>query len=292
MYTIRLGSRKLTNHLFGEYLGLGDTQREMLIRLVDRMHKMEHSSFLAQADAILTPTQREQGVLAGLQRLLRAQRLEDLPGGLERHESVLKLKLLSGMLQDSRVTNVKFDITLMRGFDYYTDIVFEVFDTDPENNRSMFGGGRYDGLVGLFGVEPVATVGFGMGDVTLQNFLESHDLLPDLRPETDAYVVLIGEGTYEKSQHVLQELRGMGLNLAVDPGNRDIGKQLKTATKKGIHYAVFIGEAELASGQFKVKNLMSGEEDSHSLQRIVSLIKDYRRVHETRKDPDDDLEDV
>ncbi len=292
MYTIRLGSRKLTNHLFGEYLGLGDTQREMLIRLVDRMHKMEHSSFLAQADAILTPTQREQGVLAGLQRLLRAQRLEDLPSGLERHESVLKLKLLSGMLQDSRVTNVKFDITLMRGFDYYTDIVFEVFDTDPENNRSMFGGGRYDGLVGLFGVEPVATVGFGMGDVTLQNFLESHDLLPKLLPETDAYLVLIGDNMYEKVQHIATELRGMGLNVAIDPGGRDIGKQIKTASKKGIHYAVFIGDTELESGQFKVKNLMTGEEESHGLQRIVTSVKDYRRANEAPADPDDDLEDV
>ncbi|RZM31320.1 MAG: hypothetical protein EOP67_33620, partial [Sphingomonas sp.] len=54
--------------------------------------------------------------------------------------------------------NAIFDITLMRGLDYYTGTVFEVFDTDPENNRSLFGGGRYDGLVGLFGAEPIATV--------------------------------------------------------------------------------------------------------------------------------------
>ncbi len=101
------------------------------------------------------------------------------------------------MLQASMVSNVKFDITLMRGFDYYTDIVFEVTDTNPENNRSMFGGGRYDGLVGLFGVEPVPTVGFGMGDVTLQNFLESHQLLPELRSQTDVYVVLVGDDLYE-----------------------------------------------------------------------------------------------
>ncbi len=276
MYVIQLSSRKLTEHLFGEYLGLGETQRDMLIRLVDKMKKMEHESFVAQADAILTPTQREKGVLDSLLELLKTKDLDHLPSGLETHESVVKLKTLGVMLANSRIMNAKFDITLMRGFDYYTDIVFEVADTDPENNRSMFGGGRYDGLVGLFGVDPIATVGFGMGDVTLQNFLESHALLPELRSETDAYVVFIGDNTYEKAQHVLGELRDMGLNLAVDTTGRKMEKQIKTADKKGLHYVIFIGEAELESGQLKIKNLVTGEEESHSAERIVTIIKDYR----------------
>lgn len=276
MYIIQLSSRKLTQHLFGEYLGLGETQRDMIIRLVDKMKKMEHESFIAQADAILTPTQREKGVLDSLLELLKTKDLDHLPSGLDSHESVSKLKALTSMLEDSRVTNVKFDVTLMRGFDYYTDIVFEVADTDLENNRSMFGGGRYDGLVGLFGVDPIATVGFGMGDVTLQNFLESHALLPKIQPETDAYVVLIGEDTYQKAQHILTELRGMGLNLAVDTTGRKMDKQIKTADKKGLHYVIFIGEAELGSGQVKIKNLVTGEEESHSAERVVTLIKDYR----------------
>jgi histidyl-tRNA synthetase len=66
--------------------------------------------------------------------------------------------------------------TLVRGFDYYTGMVFEVFDTNPENKRSLFGGGRYDNLLEMFGVEPVPTVGFGMGDVTIRDFLETHKL--------------------------------------------------------------------------------------------------------------------
>ncbi len=73
---------------------------------------------------------------------------------------------------------VKFSSSLTRGFDYYTGMVFEVFDTNPENKRSLFGGGRYDNLLEMFGVEPLPTVGFGMGDVTMRDFLETHDLLP------------------------------------------------------------------------------------------------------------------
>jgi histidyl-tRNA synthetase len=164
----------------------------------------------------------------------------------------------------------------MRGFDYYTDIVFEVFDTDPENNRAMFGGGRYDGLVGLFGVEPVPTVGFGMGDVTLENFLKTHKLMPKLQSETDVYVVLIGD-VYQNAQVPLTELREMGLRLAVDASGRKADKQLKSAIKSGARYVLFIGDKELDEGQYPIKNLETGVEEKHGLQRLVSVIKDYRK---------------
>ena len=283
MYTIKVNSRKLINYLFRDYLGMSDTQQEMLVRLIDRMHKMEDESFYAQADAILTPTQRENGVLTKLTELLKAKKLNDLPPGVESLPSVLALKQLSDLLAESKVTNVRFDITLMRGFDYYTDIVFEVFDEHPENNRSMFGGGRYDGLVAMFGVEPVPTVGFGMGDVTLQNFLEGHELLPVLAPETDAYVVLLGENMYEKAQGVLARFREDGLRIAVDTTDRKLEKQIKTAVKKGIDHIIFIGEAELADDRYKLKNLETSVEETHGSERIVAMLRDRRRKHAVPK---------
>jgi histidyl-tRNA synthetase len=289
MYSIQINSRRLIDELFGGYLGLDHTQRDTLIRLVDRMKKMEHAEFVAQADAILTPTQRDQGVLDALIQLLKARRVEDLPAGFNTKPAALRLQQLMRMLDEGRISNCVFDVTLMRGFDYYTDMVFEVFDTNPENNRAMYGGGRYDGLVGLFGVDLVPTVGFALGDVTLQNFLESHGLLPKLRPETDAYVVLIGDNTYEKAQHAIMELRKMGLNIAVDMSGRKLDKQIKTAVKKGIHYAIFVGEAELASEQFKIRDLVRGSEEVHGLQRIVSIAKDRRHTNEIPVDDDDDL---
>lgn len=287
MYTIRVNSRKLTSWLFEDYLQLSDTQQEMLVRLIDRMHKMEHESFLAQADAVLTPTQREAGALDSLLQLLKARKLNDLPSGSESLPSVMELKQLNDLLEQSKVTNVQFDITLMRGFDYYTDIVFEVFDESPENNRSMFGGGRYDGLVGMFGVEPVPTVGFGMGDVTLQNFLEVHGLLPELATETDAYVVLLGENTYERAQKSIDTLRAEGLRLAVDTTGRKLDKQLKSAVKKGVEHVIFIGDAELADNRYKVKNLATGSEETHGAERLVAMLRDHRNKHSSPSPADE-----
>jgi len=275
MYDIKINSRKLINTFLHETLGLDETQTPTLIRLIDRMHKLDQAEFVALADAMFTPHQREAGVSEDLFSFLNTKSISELPEKVKNHPSATELTQLQALLETSHVTNVVFDPTLMRGFDYYTDIVFEIFDTDPENNRSLFGGGRYDGLIGLFGVEPVASVGFAMGDVTLQNFLETHKLLPKPPYDLDAYVVLIGD-VYEKAQIHLKDMRDAGVRLAVDITGRKPDKQTKTADKKGAPYALFIGEKELESGQFVLKDLKTGKEEKHSIDRLVSIIKDYR----------------
>lgn len=279
MYEIRLNSRQLMNHILTEYLNLDPVEAHSIAKLIDRMHKLDRAAFIAQADAILSPSEREAGIVEKLLDVLHANRFSNLPQPLQTHPSVGELQNLLAQLEAAGIGNARFDITLMRGFDYYTDIVFEVFDTHPENNRAMMGGGRYDGLVALFGVEPVPTVGFGLGDATLANFLELHHLLPELKPETDLYAVLVGD-VIDKVQDVIGELREMGLNVAVDLSGRKIGDQFKIAEKKAIHYVIIIGEQELADEQFTLKNLHTGSEEKHSLQRIVSIVKDYRHKDE------------
>jgi histidyl-tRNA synthetase len=90
------------------------------------------------------------------------------------------------------------------------------------------------------------------------------------------FVVLVGD-VYSEAQDTLAALREMELNVAVGEANSKLDKQIKAAAKKDIKYALFIGEKELKSGQFLLKNLQSGEEESHSIERLVSLIKDIRK---------------
>lgn len=275
MYTIKLNSRKFADFVMQDYLGLETVQAHSMIKLIDHMHKLDRAEFVAQADAICVPSQREAGVVEKLLDVLAAERFSALPAALQTHESLLQLQQMMTMLTASGIDNAVFDPTLMRGFDYYTDIVFEVFDTHPENTRSMLGGGRYDGLVGLFGVEPVPTTGFGWGDVTLQNFLELHKLLPALGTETNLYVIPIGD-VMQQVQKPIAELREAGLNVAVDISGRKVGQMIQTAEKKGVHYVLFIGADELASEQYVLRNLLSKIEEKHSIGRIVTMVKDYR----------------
>lgn len=141
-FQICVNDRKLLNEKFGN---------EDLIKLLDRKNKMEESEF--------------------------NEKWKEISGS--NYEDVKPNDFINELLKkldEAGVKNAVFTPTITRGFDYYTGMVFEVFDTSPENNRSLFGGGRYDNLLELFGVEPVPTVGFGMGDVTMRDFLETHGL--------------------------------------------------------------------------------------------------------------------
>ena len=267
MYTIRLNSRRLMDEIFDEYLKVTRQQAHGLSKLIDRMLKMEKTVFAAGVKELVGDEEKSQKLLD----LLKAQTIDELPGAVKAHVSVKQLVQLQKLLAESGIENTVFDITLMRGFDYYTDIVFEVFDNNPDNNRSMFGGGRYDGLVGLFGVEPVPTVGFAMGDVTLQNFLESRDLVPALRSQTDLYVILVGD-VYEQAQPVIRQLREKSLRVAVDATARKPEKQIKTADKKGIENVLFVGEKELLDQSYTLKNLTSGKSQNLSLAEVAEQL--------------------
>lgn len=267
MYRIEISSRKLLNEL-AEKTGVTDIAA--FIRLVDTKNKIGPDEFHAKLKELVAGD--EAAELA--EHVLNLKSYEGFRSGLN-FDSIDHLqelfKLLENQLGHDTTANIVFNPATARGFDYYTDIVFEVFDNHPENNRSMFGGGRYDGLVAEFGVEPVPTVGFGMGDVTLLNFLKAHNLLPQIPVETDASVILIGDA-YTQAQTVITELRNQGLKLAVDWTGRKLDSQLKNAVKSGVEFVIFIGPEELEQKRFKLKNLHSGEENHLDQEQLVAAL--------------------
>jgi histidyl-tRNA synthetase len=266
-YVIRVSSRQLLEAFLGEDLGLKGRQSLDTQKLIDRKHKISPQEFEKDAHTLLGS-----GDKAGrLIEFANCTSLDKLPGSLKNHSSVKELQKLMSLLNESGADTAVFDTSIVRGMEYYTDIVFEVFDTDPANTRSMFGGGRYDGLVGLFGAEPVPTAGFGMGDVTLLNFLNEHDLIPDLPPETAAVAILVGD-VYKDAQKPLADLRKKGVNIAIDSSGRKLDAQIKHAAKSGSRYAIFIGEKELSDGKYKLRDLKKGEEQSLSLQQIANTL--------------------
>lgn len=271
MYELRLNHRGLIDYLLSDYLNLQAAERHTVGKLIDRFHKLKRSDFIAKLDDALTAAQRQAGVTEKLLGLLEAKQLSDLPGVAQSQPAAVELQQLLAQLQAAGIRNARFDATLMRGFDYYTGIVFELFDTNPDNNRSMLGGGRYDGLVGLFGVEPVPTVGFGWGDVTLQQFLDGHGLMPTLQPETQVYVALIGD-VAAAAQPVIAKLRAANVNVAVDLSGKKLGTQFKTAQKKQVQQVLIIGETELAENRFTLKNLDSGQETKGTLDGLIQEI--------------------
>lgn len=271
MYQIKINSRKLINLIMSQYLELDAVQIKQMVQLFDKKDKMPAEAFVERARAIFKEPQASAG-LEKLYRLIRAETLADLPEEIKNSQAMKEVQILFTLLADHGVRAVTFDITLMRGFEYYTDIVFEVFDTDPENNRAMFGGGRYDGLVGAFGVEPVATVGFGMGDAPIENFLSSHKLVPQLISSTQIYTVVIGEAL-ANAQDVVRELRKNGLNVAIDITGRKSEKQIKSALKMSVPYLLFIGEEEVKNQKYILRNIETQKEATLTTSEILEVVQ-------------------
>ena len=300
-FEIKINDRRITNFLLTSYLNINKKQVykpsmlrkvinliknlfyrpsphlvtlhvHQLSKLIDRKGKMSQEDFVEQAQDVLGDKTET------FVNFLNNKDIDNLPEEFTENEGVITVKKLLKDLNEIGITNVVYDPTIMRGFDYYTGMVFEIFDTGSENNRSLFGGGRYDNLVGIFDVEKVCGVGFGMGDVTIQDYLETYDLIPkDLKSSTDIYICVFAS-EYEKDANMLARyLRENGVSVAVDITNRKIPAQIKTADKKNISFIICIGGDEVVSGRYKLKELSLREEREVDKDGIVQVILENKK---------------
>lgn len=265
MFTIKVNDRKLTNYLMLDYLALTDNQSQKIIKLLDRYDKLDKLKFNDLASEILN----DQTKLEKLESLISVNTLDDLPDSVKNNDITNDLRLVLDSLSKLGISNARYDIRLMRGFDYYTGIVFEVFDEAPENRRSMFGGGRYDGLVGLFGVEPLATVGAAPGETMFIEFLKAHDLVPEISAKIENYLIPMTDDLVAV-QKIASQLRCQGVLLAVDLTRRSHNKMIKAAIKNGAKNLLFIGDSEIEANKITTKDVSSGEQTSLTLEQFCN----------------------
>ncbi len=270
-YIIRVNNRKFIHFMMAQYLGLDIVAAGQMVKLFDRRGKITEQDFEEQAAIILGENAPEQ--IPKIKQIIDARTIEALPEELQTSASLDEIRAVFAGLEKQGVVSAVFDATLMRGLDYYTGTVFEAFDTHPDNSRSLFGGGRYDGLVGMFGAEPLSAVGMAPGNTMIENFLTVHDLLPDDRSLTDVYIVVVGQ-VLDGATEVANELRKAGIRTEVDITGRKLDKQIKTALKKKIPYILFVGESEVEEGQYTLKNLASETEEKMIVQEVIAKLSD------------------
>lgn len=238
-FEIRVSDRRFLDAAYEE-CGISADEGPAVTRLLDKRDKLEN--FKKELATLIEK---------------RAEKLIDY---LDRTTSTAYLEKLQQEVKGLGVGNMVVDTTIARGFDYYTGMVFEVFDTSGENKRSLFGGGRYDGLVGAFGVDPIPAVGFAVGDVALRDFLETHGLLPKYAPATEVMLCIIDESARGHANSLAQDLRRDDITVAVNFSNKRIGDQIRQADKMKVPFVIAVGENERNSGRYTIKNLATGNE--------------------------------
>jgi histidyl-tRNA synthetase len=165
---------------------------------------------------------------------------------------------------------VTIDLTLARGLNYYTGIIFEVKAKNVQMG-SIGGGGRYNDLTGLFGVPNIPGVGISFGVDRIYDVMEELQLFPgEVQTGTQALFLNMGDTESKTAFAVMQQLRAAGTRCELYPEQSKLDKQFKYAEKRNIPYVVIIGAEEAASGNVKIKDLRTGEQKTLSFEQATA----------------------
>lgn len=161
---------------------------------------------------------------------------------------------------------------LVRGLDYYNDIVFEYISESGAGKDSLGGGGRYDGLISQMGGANTPAVGLGMGIERLKIEIDAMGFKPASK-KTDVYVVAIGGLAVTEATIAREKLLDLGLSVGSNFTRKSISDQLSLASKKNSKYALIIGEKEAKEGRYILKDLTSGSQQALELESITDILK-------------------
>ncbi|MBM6658704.1 histidine--tRNA ligase [Bacteroides gallinaceum] len=175
--------------------------------------------------------------------------------GIEESEFILKT--LAGLNIRSEV---ELDLTLARGLNYYTGAIFEVKALDVQIG-SISGGGRYDNLTGVFGMEGVSGVGISFGADRIYDVLNQLDLYPkDASAGTQVLFVNFGEAETAYVLPILAKVRAAGISAEIYPDSAKMKKQMSYANAKAVPFVAIVGENEMQEGKVTLKNMATGEQ--------------------------------
>ncbi len=268
-YEIRVNSRYLLDYLFKDILKLSDGQKGKVGRAIDNYPKLGKDTFVEYLKELELTEKQIKSVLEFL-----TWTLEDLKRIADKSQGAAQLIELFARVDELGLTNLRFEPSIMRGLAYYTGTVIEMFDIgSKENPRALFGGGRYDDLLSMFGQEELPAFGIGWGDTTTQDYLKTYDLVPKSKTETEVFLPLFDTKLYVYVQNIAKELRARGINVETQLTAIKFGNQLKYASKKNIPWVIIVGEDEINAKKVQLKNMETGEQTLVSMEEAINSIK-------------------
>lgn len=278
-FAVKINHRGIINSFLKNVIEISVDSIASILRLFDKKDKISNEVFTNECKNLSLTEDK----ILKINSFMAANIDEaiQLLGEYSQDAKDLKIRLdILTELTSSQV--IKYSPDIMRGFDYYTGMVFEFFDRHPTNQRALFGGGRYDNLVGAFGSDEMPGVGYGAGDVALINFMEVHGYLPKLSKQTDFCVIRFSEQDRFSALKLSLQLRENGFNVESPVTLAKFGKQIQNAEKVGAKAVIFQGEDEIKNSTFAVKWLTTGEQqvfqlNSLGIQQLKSKLEEIKQ---------------
>ncbi len=268
-FTLAINSRKLID-LILDLSGVANftsNKKLLVVRTLDKWQKLDREVINDR----LKSAGMNKTAISIIEEFMTSSSLEQLVKKLPKlknNSAILEISKTLKTLSDLGYGDwIEFNPSVIRGFDYYDGLVFEVFDRNTKNNRALFGGGRYNGLASIFGVQDFPAVGFAPGDETTKLFLETWGLLDKIRNDKveKYYLPLLKISIAPELDKLAKELRAQQKNVLVGIEEQKIGKALEFANKKKVTKVVILGEEELRQGIYKIKDMLSGAEQELKL---------------------------
>ena len=270
--TIKLNHRKVLSGI-AEVIGAGDRLTDFTVAL-DKLDKIGREQVEAEMAEKGIPREAIQkaaplfeiqgdaaGQLAALKELLAGS--ETGMQGVGELEELLELTGQTGLESAA----CRLDVTLARGLNYYTGTIFEVAAPESVQMGSIGGGGRYDDLTGIFGLRDVSGVGISFGLDRIYLVLEELGLFPEnLDRALDVFCINFGREEARAALRLVMRLRSRGIRADLYPSDAKVGKQFKYADKRGVPFVVLIGDEELRKGEFTVRDMRGGGQQSYALE--------------------------
>lgn len=266
-FNIHINDRTLVDHIFHNMIGLDDVSNKKLYKLVDRKNKMPAEKFATEVRNIISDESKAK-IFEQYTTLSTPEDIQKFVGETPILNIIKKINEL-GLSE-----YVKFDPSIVRGLDYYTGLVFEIFDKHPDNNRAIAGGGSYANLLQIFNEPALEGVGIGLGEVPLTEFLKVHGLMPDLSKASVDYLVayLVPEAESMAMKFAGQLRSKWGMKVEVMLGETKPKKVFSYSEKKNVGSVCFFGEEELKNQTVKVKDLAARTEEALSLEEFYKKL--------------------
>jgi histidyl-tRNA synthetase len=274
---LQINNRKLLKGIM-QVCGVEAKEREILV-IIDKTDKIGIDGVKTELSALINNDQLKQ--LLSVYSFTETNEktilfLKDfLKNSAIGTQGVSELEFVINYLNQSAISNLKseinIDLTLARGLEYYTGIIFEVKAPKHVKMGSIGGGGRYDDLTGLFGVPNIPGVGISFGVDRIYDVMEELNLFPkEVHTGTQVLFFNMGEAESKKSFELMQQLRAKGIRSELYHEPTKFDKQFKYAEKKHIRYVIILGDKELAAGHCNIKNLHSGKQETVSFNDLLS----------------------
>ncbi len=267
--TIKINNRKV---LFGiaETAGVKELFVEMTTA-IDKLDKIGEEGVVTEMTNRGIPSSSIDKIMA----MLQIHDLDTLIANMNSEEGKLgceELKTVFALLKDQGIDDLKFDISLARGLNYYTGCIFEVM-CDEVKIGSIGGGGRYDNLTEVFGLKGVSGVGMSFGAARIYDVMEELDLFPkDVVQGMQVLIVSFDEAAFRYGFNVVSRLRKAGIASDIYPKPSKMKKQMKYANDLHVPFVVIIGDDEINSGKLTVKDMENGQQSSLDIESLISRI--------------------